>query len=137
MRELFRKFVVFPRCKKIKGPCSPAENIRFFPSLKHIEYLKLIIPKSYLSYNLFFFLNFAFISVIVSSSSEKNSTLLSGWTTYDTRNNNNEIFWILVIYISFIKVFHLVYNKITYSVGSINRNTERTEVTEVWNWVPC
>ena len=122
--ELFRKLVLFSDVRSIKGQriYDYSHTLNIFNIYSYF----ITLPKSYLKF--FFPLNFTFISVIVPFSSGKNSTLLSDWIVYDTRNHNYEVFQILVIYISFIKVLHLAYNKITYSLGSINRSTERTEV---------
>ena len=122
--ELFRKLVLFSDVRSIKGQriYDYSHTLNIFNIYSYF----ITLPKSYLKF--FFPLNFTFISVIVPFSSGKNSTLLSDWIVYDTRNNNYEVFQILVIYISFINVLHLAYNKITYSLGSINRSTERTEV---------
>lgn len=68
-------------------------------------------------------LSFAFLSMIVSSSSGKNNTLLGGLPTYEIRSDRSEIFQDLVTCISFIRLCQMMaYNKIAYSMGSIKMN---------------
>lgn len=75
--------------------------------------------------------------MILSSSSGKNTTLLGALPIYETRNDRSEIFQDLVTCISFVRLCQMAYNKITYSMGSMNMNNKRTEVAGVWNWVTC
>lgn len=66
--------------------------------------------------------------MILSSSSGKNTTLLGGLPTYETRNDRSEIFQDLVTCISFVRLCQMAYNKITYSMGSMNRTTREQKL---------